>query len=147
MEFVILTGLSGAGKTRAMHAMEDIGFFCVDNLPPALIPVFYDLCLKTEGTQNRAAVVTDTRGGELFKSFFTALESLKRDKKPYKILFLDSSDSVLVNRFQETRRKHPSPTRWAALWSRPSSWSGRCSSPSKSARTMSSTPPACPRPS
>ena len=85
MEFVILTGLSGAGKTRAMHAMEDIGFFCVDNLPPALIPVFYDLCLKTEGTQNRAAVVTDTRGGELFKSF----------------------DSVLVNRFQETRRKHP----------------------------------------
>ena len=90
-----------------MHAMEDIGFFCVDNLPPALIPVFYDLCLKTEGTQNRAAVVTDTRGGELFKSFFTALESLKRDKKPYKILFLDSSDSVLVNRFQETRRKHP----------------------------------------
>ena len=107
MEFVILTGLSGAGKTRAMHAMEDIGFFCVDNLPPALIPVFYDLCLKTEGTQNRAAVVTDTRGGELFKSFFTALESLKRDKKPYKILFLDSSDSVLVNRFQETRRKHP----------------------------------------
>ena len=69
MEFVILTGLSGAGKTRAMHAMEDIGFFCVDNLPPALIPVFYDLCLKTEGTQNRAAVVTDTRGGELFKSF------------------------------------------------------------------------------
>ena len=56
----------------------------MDNLPPALIPVFYDLCLKTEGTQNRAAVVTDTRGGELFKSFFTALESLKRDKKPIK---------------------------------------------------------------
>ena len=107
MEFVILTGLSGAGKTRAMHAMEDIGFFCVDNLPPALIPVFYDLCLKTDGTHNRVAVVTDTRGGELFKSFFTALESLKRDKKPYKILFMDSSDGVLVNRYQETRRKHP----------------------------------------
>ena len=107
MEFVIVTGLSGAGKTRAMHAMEDIGFFCVDNLPPALIPVFYDLCLKSEGPRNRAAVVTDTRGGELFKSFFTALETLKRDKKPYKILFLDSADGVLVNRFQETRRKHP----------------------------------------
>ena len=107
MEFVIVTGLSGAGKTRAMHAMEDIGFFCVDNLPPALIPVFYDMCIQSEGVRNRAAVVTDTRGGELFKSFFTALESLKRDKKPYKILFLDSSDSVLVNRFQETRRKHP----------------------------------------
>lgn len=107
MEFVIVTGLSGAGKTRAMHAMEDIGFFCVDNLPPALIPVFYDLCIKSEGLRNRVAVVTDTRGGKLFKSFFTAMEALKRDKKPYKILFLDSSDAVLVRRFKETRRKHP----------------------------------------
>lgn len=107
MEFVIVTGLSGAGKTRAMHAMEDIGFFCVDNLPPALIPVFYDLCVKSESLRNRVAVVTDTRGGELFKSFFTAMEALKRDKKPYQILFLDSSDPVLVRRFQETRRKHP----------------------------------------
>lgn len=106
MEFVIVTGLSGAGKTRAMHAMEDIGFYCVDNLPPALIPVFYDLCLKSEGI-GRAAVVTDTRGGEMFMSFFTAMESLKRDGKPYQILFLDSSDPVLVHRFKETRRKHP----------------------------------------
>lgn len=107
MEFVVLTGLSGAGKTRAMHAMEDIGFFCVDNLPPALIPVFYDLCVKSEGARNRVAVVTDTRGGELFKSFFAAMEALKRDKRPYKIVFLDSSDAVLVRRFKETRRKHP----------------------------------------
>lgn len=107
MEFVIVTGLSGAGKTRAMHAMEDIGFFCVDNLPPALIPVFYDLCTESDGLRSRVAVVTDTRGGELFKSFFTAMEALKRDKHPYKILFLDSSDSVLVRRFKETRRKHP----------------------------------------
>ena len=106
MEFVVVTGLSGAGKTRAMHAMEDIGFYCVDNLPPAMIPVFYDLCVKSEGL-GRAAVVTDTRGGEMFMSFFTAMESLKRDKKPYKILFLDSSDPVLVHRFKETRRKHP----------------------------------------
>lgn len=107
MEFVIVTGMSGAGKTRAMHAMEDIGFFCVDNLPPELIPVFYDLCTKSEGLRNRVAVVTDTRGGELFKSFFSATETLKRDKKTYKILFLDASDSILVNRFKETRRKHP----------------------------------------
>ncbi|MEY8572899.1 RNase adapter RapZ [Oscillospiraceae bacterium 21-37] len=106
MEFVIVTGLSGAGKTRAMHAMEDIGFYCVDNLPPAMIPVFYDLCEKSEGL-GRAAVVTDTRGGEMFMSFFTATEALKRDKKPFKILFLDSSDQVLVHRFKETRRKHP----------------------------------------
>lgn len=107
MEFVILTGLSGAGKTRAMHAMEDIGFYCVDNLPPALIPVFYDLCDKSEGMQQRIAVVTDTRGGELFKSFFSALETLKAQNRTYKILFMDAADSVLVNRFQETRRKHP----------------------------------------
>ncbi len=107
MEFVILTGLSGAGKTRAMHAMEDIGFYCVDNLPPALIPVFYDLCANAEGLQRRIAVATDTRGGELFKSFFSALETLKAQNKQYKILFMDAVDSVLVNRFQETRRKHP----------------------------------------
>lgn len=107
MDFVVVTGLSGAGKTRAMHALEDIGFFCVDNLPPALIPVFYDLCTESEGSRQRIAVATDTRGGELFKSFFTAMETLKRDKKAYRILFLDSSDAVLVRRFKETRRKHP----------------------------------------
>ena len=107
MEFVILTGLSGAGKTRAMHAMEDIGFYCVDNLPPALIPVFYDLCEKSEGIRQRIAVVTDTRGGELFKSFFSALETLKAQNRVYKILFMDAEESILVNRFQETRRKHP----------------------------------------
>ncbi|RKJ38987.1 RNase adapter RapZ [Acutalibacter sp. 1XD8-33] len=107
MEFVVVTGLSGAGKTQAMHSMEDIGFFCVDNLPPALIPVFYDLCAKSEDTMSRVAVVTDTRGGELFKSFFTAMEALKMEGKPYKILFLDASDEVLVRRFKETRRRHP----------------------------------------
>lgn len=107
MEFVVLTGLSGAGKTQAMHAMEDIGFFCVDNLPPALIPVFYDLCAKSETSMVRAAVVSDTRGGELFKAFFTAMEALKAENKPYKILFLDAEDRVLVRRFKETRRKHP----------------------------------------
>lgn len=107
MEFVIVTGLSGAGKTRAMHSLEDIGFFCVDNLPPALIPVFYDLCVKSESLMGKVAVVTDTRGGELFKSFFTAMEALKHDQKEYRILFLDSSDAVLVRRFKETRRRHP----------------------------------------
>ncbi len=107
MEFVVVTGLSGAGKTQAMHSMEDIGFFCVDNLPPALIPVFYDLCLKSESAMDRVAVVTDTRGGELFKSFFTAMESLKMEDKSYRILFLDASDGILVRRFKETRRKHP----------------------------------------
>ena len=107
MRFLIVTGQSGAGKSRTASTLEDLGYYCVDNLPPALIPVFYDLCVKSEGLMGRVAVVTDTRGGELFKSFFTAMEALKREKREYKILFLDSSDAVLVNRFKETRRKHP----------------------------------------
>lgn len=107
MEFVIVTGMSGAGKTRAMHAMEDIGFFCVDNLPPELIPIFYELCIKSDEMQGKVAVVTDTRGGELFKSFFSAVETLKKEQKPFKILFLDAKNATLVNRFKETRRRHP----------------------------------------
>ena len=67
MEFVIVTGLSGAGKTRAMHAMEDIGFFCVDNLPPALIPVFYDMCIQSEGGAQPGGC-GDGRRARLFKS-------------------------------------------------------------------------------
>lgn len=107
MDFLVLTGLSGAGKTQAMHSLEDIGFFCVDNLPPALIGVFYDLCEQSESEMAKVAVVTDTRGGELFNSFFAALETLREQGKPYKIMFLDASHSVLVRRFKETRRRHP----------------------------------------
>lgn len=107
MEFVVVTGMSGAGKTQAMHALEDIGFFCVDNLPPEIIPIVYDLCEKSDGFRSRIAVATDTRGGELFKSFFSAIETLRRGGKSCRILFLDCSDIVLVNRFKETRRRHP----------------------------------------
>lgn len=107
MEFIIVTGMSGAGKTQAMHALEDMGFFCVDNLPPDIIPAFYDLCEKSSEYRNRIAVATDTRGGEMFESFFSAVEALKSGGKDCKILFLDCSDTVLVNRFKETRRRHP----------------------------------------
>ncbi len=107
MEFIIVTGLSGAGKSKAIDAMEDIGFYCVDNLPPTMIPVFHDLCVKSEGMPQRVAVVTDTRGGELFKSFFDALSTLVEQNIEYKILYLEASEAVLVNRYQETRRKHP----------------------------------------
>lgn len=107
MEFVVVTGMSGAGKTQAMHALEDIGFFCVDNLPPEIIPIVYDLCEKSDGFRSRIAVATDTRGGELFKSFFSAIETLRHNGKSCRILFLDCSDTVLVNRFKETRRRHP----------------------------------------
>ena len=107
MELLIVTGMSGAGKTSAMHALEDIGFFCVDNLPPELIPVFYDLCESSQEAGKRVAVGTDTRGGVLFNALFSASETLKAQGKAYKMLFLDCADSVLVRRFKETRRKHP----------------------------------------
>lgn len=108
MEFIIVTGLSGAGKSRAVDALEDIGFYCVDNLPPTLIPVFYELCEQTkDGISRRVAIVTDIRGGGMFSSLFEALSKLRGEQKEYKILFLDARDEVLVRRYKETRRRHP----------------------------------------
>lgn len=107
MTFVIVTGVSGAGKSRAVSALEDIGFYCVDNMPPALIPKFAELCLQTDGKIRNVAIVTDVRGGALFNSLFEGLDGLRAQGGDYKILFLDADDSVLIRRFQETRRKHP----------------------------------------
>ena len=107
MEFIIVTGLSGAGKSVAVDAMEDIGFYCVDNIPPKLISTFYDLCQQAKEGFDRVAVVTDIRGGDMFTTLADSLTKLKEEGKEYKILFLDASDLVLINRFKETRRKHP----------------------------------------
>ena len=107
MDFVIVTGLSGAGKSRAVDALEDIGFYCVDNMPPALISKFAELCLQSEGKISRVAIVTDIRGGDLFRGLFAELDAMREKSFEYKLLFLDASDSVLINRFKETRRKHP----------------------------------------
>ncbi|MDD5952628.1 MAG: RNase adapter RapZ [Oscillospiraceae bacterium] len=107
MEFVIVTGLSGAGKSVAIHAMEDIGFYCLDNIPPQLILPFYDLCEQSKDEFERVAVVTDIRGGERFSTLFASLDRLKQENKPYKILFLDAAQSVRINRYKETRRRHP----------------------------------------
>lgn len=107
MAFVIVTGVSGAGKSRAVNALEDIGFYCVDNMPPALIPKFAELCIQPEGKIKDIAIVTDVRGGELFNSLFEGLEELKEQGCNYKILFIDADDSVIIHRFKETRRKHP----------------------------------------
>ena len=107
MEFLIVTGLSGAGKSRAVNALEDIGFYCVDNIPPKLIPTFYDLCRQAKEGFRRVAAVTDIRGGNMFDSLFETLDLLKEEGKAYRILFLDANDPVLINRFKETRRKHP----------------------------------------
>ncbi len=107
MRFIIITGLSGAGKTEAMRAFEDIGYFCVDNLPPALIPKFAELCLQSEGSVEKVAVVCDIRGGAFFDTLFDALQSLEDMDVPYEIVYLEAADEVLVRRFKESRRKHP----------------------------------------
>ncbi len=108
MEFIIITGLSGAGKSVAMRSMEDIGYYCVDNIPPVLLTTFYDLCEKSSDEHmKKMAIVTDVRSGEVFTDLFTSLDRLKAEEKPCKILFLDAQDDVLLRRYKETRRKHP----------------------------------------
>jgi UPF0042 nucleotide-binding protein len=105
--FVIVTGLSGAGKSTALRVFEDLGFFCVDNLPPALLPKFADLCLHSDGRVRRVALGIDIRGGEFFDELLAAVQDVAARGLRAEILFLDASDHVLVRRFKETRRKHP----------------------------------------
>lgn len=107
MEFIIVTGMSGAGKSQAVNALEDIGFFCVDNMPPKLIPKVAELCLESGEKKNHVAVVTDLRGGNMFDDIYDCLKDLKEQNIPYKILFLDAGEPELSRRFRETRRKHP----------------------------------------
>ena len=107
-KLVIITGMSGAGKTIAVQSMEDLGFFCVDNLPPVLIPKFAELIVQSMGKIGKVALVIDLRGRE----FFTALqESLRYIQEnytlSYEILFLDATDGTLVQRYKESRRRHP----------------------------------------
>lgn len=107
MRFVIVTGLSGAGKTQAIRNLEDLGYFCVDNLPPTLIPKFAEACYQTDGRIDKIALVIDIRGGKFFDDLFEILKHLKDQGYKYEILFLDASDEVLIKRFKESRRKHP----------------------------------------
>ena len=107
MRFVIITGLSGAGKTETMKCFEDLGYFCVDNLPPVLIPKFAELCAQSDGRINRIALVVDIRGGSFFDDIFEALESLEQNGFSHEILFLEASEEILVRRFKESRRRHP----------------------------------------
>ncbi len=107
IEFLIVTGLSGAGKSLATHTLEDLGFFCVDNLPPALVPKFAEIVRESQGRIRRVALVIDVRGGEFFNALDTALVALDAMGVRFQIVFLDASDEVLVRRFEETRRKHP----------------------------------------
>ncbi len=107
MEFVIISGLSGAGKSRAASIMEDMGFFCVDNLPAPLIGKFAELGMAGTGEYDRVVLVTDIRSGTNFDGLFHALEDLEAMKCPYRILFIEASDEVIIRRYKETRRSHP----------------------------------------
>jgi UPF0042 nucleotide-binding protein len=115
MQCVIVTGLSGAGKSRTIDALEDIGYYCVDNIPPKLISKFVELSMQSEDKLGKLAIVTDVRGGDLFFDFISEIDRLKEMNCDYKILFLDASDKVLIQRYKETRRKHPLLTETGSL--------------------------------
>ncbi|MBN7772933.1 RNase adapter RapZ [Clostridium aminobutyricum] len=107
MEAVIVTGLSGAGKSQAANCLEDLGYYCIDNMPPALIKNFMTLAINQKSSIEKAAFVIDIRGGEFFDEINPCLQDLKLMGLEYKILFLEASDEVLIRRFNETRRQHP----------------------------------------
>lgn len=107
MDLIIVTGLSGAGKSKVVNALEDIGYFCVDNIPPTLIQKFAELCIQSADTLGKAAIVVDARSKEMFSSFSESMDGLKLKNIPYKILYVDAQDEVIVKRYKETRRRHP----------------------------------------
>jgi RNase adapter protein RapZ len=109
-DFVVITGFSGAGKSQAMATFEDAGYFCVDNLPPEMIGSLAEL-FGHEGSQvERAAVASDVRGGDFFDGLVKVLDDLDARGVPYRLLYLEASEPVLINRFKETRRRHPLAT-------------------------------------
>ena len=107
MQLVIVTGMSGAGKSRVIDNLEDIGFFCVDNMTPKLIPTFVQLLKDSAEVREKVAIVADIRLGGSFSHLFNAIEELKKMDCNYKILFIDADNEVILRRYQETRRKHP----------------------------------------
>lgn len=108
MALVIITGMSGAGKSRGINVLEDLGYYCVDNLPPKFLVSFADLYGMTDEKESRKiATVVDIRGKDMFPDFFKAMDELRKRDYPYKILFLDADENVLIKRYKETRRLHP----------------------------------------
>lgn len=107
MEFIIISGLSGAGKSKTASFLEDIGYYVVDNLPVPLIPKFAELCMAGQGKYDRVVLVTDIRGGQTFEGLFEALNLLRGMGLPYKILFVEASGETIIKRYKETRRIHP----------------------------------------
>lgn len=104
---VIISGVSGSGKSTAMNVLEDLGYYCVDNLPMTLLPKFIELCENSQGDITKIALVVDIREGVFFEGAPEVIKDLKEKGHPIDLIFLDSSDTALVRRYKETRRKHP----------------------------------------
>lgn len=115
MEVVIVTGLSGAGKSQGIICLEDLGYYCVDNMPPALIQSFLKLAINENSSIEKVAFVIDIRGGNFFADIKKSLDEMKQSEVDYKVLFLEASDEVLIRRFKETRRVHPLSTSGSAI--------------------------------
>lgn len=108
MQLLIVTGMSGSGKSSVMDVMEDIGFYCIDNIPPKLITQFVDLCRQSESNINRIAVAVDIRSGDMFAEILRSWQELKQQPDvDVKVLFIEANHDVLLKRYKETRRKHP----------------------------------------
>jgi UPF0042 nucleotide-binding protein len=107
IDFIVVTGMSGAGKSAASRSLEDLGFYCIDNLPATLIPKVAELCAQSEKRIERVALVVDAREGRFLDSLFDILGDLRRDSHLVRVVFLEASDEVLVRRFSESRRPHP----------------------------------------
>ncbi|OFV71952.1 RNase adapter RapZ [Acetobacterium wieringae] len=107
MKIIIITGMSGAGKSQAIQILEDLGYFCVDNIPPQLIVTFINLCQQSATEIEKIALVTDVRGDIFLDGKDTPLAEYKATRDDLKLIFLDARDEVLVSRYQETRRNHP----------------------------------------
>ncbi len=108
MKLLIVTGMSGSGKSSVMDVLEDIGYYCIDNIPPKLISRFVDLCRKTDNPPEKVAVAVDIRSGDMFAEIFLSWQALRSEEDvEVKVIFIEASDEVLIKRYKETRRKHP----------------------------------------
>lgn len=107
MQFLIVTGMSGSGKSTAIDVLEDIGYYCIDNMPPELISKFTEICNQSGGKLEKVAFVADIRTGDFFMKLDGIINQLKTEQMNLKILYLDSSDDAIIRRYKETRRKHP----------------------------------------
>lgn len=107
MQYVVVTGLSGAGKSSVIHILEDIGYYCIDNMPPTLVRNFITLCQNSNMSLDKIAFVVDARSGEFIKKLADEIKEIKKSGEHCEVIFLEASDETIIKRYKETRRKHP----------------------------------------